>query len=287
MARKIKISSSILNVRLHPHSEDVYRQFIQACFDLKSIVKIHGDRHGIISLIDRGENDATTVSGNIATFVKLDTDGSWFDAEKLSDATTNQISELYIPSNLYPNAANFYFTFDLKKHRLYVQSYSKGKLLTPQQALSFFNTLASKDSIVERFGFAKITLVQSQEALKKLFGIERLDRVQITIAKPNSDILADDFEAQIEGHLAETNSRQVTFIYQAEPGKSLQPDKTINELSETALTNGHVEVSGRDNNLAVKKSTADMPKVLQSTYDPDTTLEQQAFRRLVNESGNS
>ncbi|MBB3979121.1 hypothetical protein GGQ64_004357 [Rhizobium azooxidifex] len=283
MARKIKISSSILNIRLHPHSPEIYSSFIKDAYDLKRIIRLHGDRHGIISFLDRSRADRGIITGTITTFVVVEIDGDWFDTEKLSEATDTQVSQVSIPENLHPNSAQFLFHFDINRHKIYVQNYSRGKVLTPSQGLLFFNSLAQSIEMTEKYNYANITLVQSKDGLKKLFKLDRIDRITITIMKPNADILSDDFEAQIEAHLAESHAKKLSITYHAEPGESLVPTPDINTLSDAALENGDVEVAGRNDGASVRMSTSEIPRVLQDRYDPDLTTESQAFTRLVTE----
>ncbi|MBU4530953.1 MAG: DUF4747 family protein [Hoeflea sp.] len=283
MARRIKISSSVLNIRLHPHPIGVYGDFFQDIFRLRQIVRLHGDRHGMLSLLNLNDIDQGSISGTITTFVNIEVDGDWFDAVNLTEATDNQISKVSIPENLHPNSAQYYFYFDVKQHKLYVQNYSKGKILTPNQALTLFGSLSKNINITQKYNLASINLVQSKSALDKLFKIDRIDRIIVSILKPNSDILADDFEAQIEEHLANSHARSVTVAYQADPGQSLVPVEDIKTISNAALENGNVEVIGRNNGLRVHESTEDNPLILQNKYDPDHTSEAQAFKHLVNE----
>ncbi|MGX5720714.1 DUF4747 family protein [Shinella zoogloeoides] len=284
MARKIKIASSILNIRLHPHSTDRYVDFFNDVYRTKKIVRLHGDRHGMISLLDMTKANEGTIRGIITTFLNVEIDGNWFDAENLQEATDLQVSEVKIPENLHPNAAQFYFIFDVKKHKIYVQNYSKGKVLTPPQALKLFNDLSTQTEITQKYNYASITPIQDKKALDKIFKIERIDRITINILKPNADILVDNFEEKIESHLLASHARRLTLTYQANPGESLIPNNDIQKLGGAALTNGSVQVDGRDDGKAVHESTEDSPLVIQGKYDPGTTTEDQAFRRLVNEA---
>ena len=281
MARKTKISSAVLNVRTHPHSPERYAELMGDLFDQKLAIKLHGDRFGMLSLIHRESNDHGFISGILTTFVKVEFDGRWFDASEMQDATTDQVASVSIPENLHPNAASFYFEFDTEKHRLYVQSYSEGKSLSPRQAQALFEGLSESAEIKNKYGQVHITIVQSQSGLDGLFNLPVIKEIKITIYKPNPDIFADDFEGQIEAHLAQANSQRVTISYQAEPGESINPSQEIREVSEVALQNGHVEVRGRDERGAVTKSTEQMPAELHDKFDSDAITEQNAFRRLI------
>ncbi len=281
MARKIKISSGVLNIALHPHSVDIYRSFILDAFSLKKPVRLRGDRYGILSLVHRQQSDDGFTSGVITTFTRLDPDGAWFDTSQMTEANSAQLSQINIPDHLYPNAAAFYFSFDLKAHRLYFQTYSKGKVLSVNQAVELFWGLSQDTSMLAKYPRPKITAVQSEAGLTTLFAIPRIKRVRITINRPNPDVFGDDFESDIERELEESNSRKVIFEFEAEAGESIVPTPGIRKASEAALDNGRVEVSGRDDNGRVEKSSDGFHRILQDKFDPDAQTEEQAFRRLI------
>ncbi len=281
MGRRIKISGAVLNVRLHPHTPELYASFINDLYQLRTPVKMRGDRYGMISLLDRREADGGVYTGIITTFLTIEYDGEWFDVSDLKEATNEQISKVVIPANLHPNAASFHFYFDTVSHKLYVQTYSDGKALTPASAHALFSGLSDNLAITQSYGMAKITLVQSKEGLANVFSIPTIKSIAITILKPNADIFADDFEEKIEAHLNQVHGKMVTISYEAEPGQSLVPTDDIKAISLVALENGSVAVRGRDDSGAVSRSTENHPKILQDKYDPEAATEEEAFRRLI------
>lgn len=179
---------------------------------------------------------------------------------------------------------SYFFEFDANTHKLYYQSYTEGHTLIPNSARRLFEGLASNLEITQKYNLAKVSIVQHRRSLDDLFSIRRIDEIEITLLRPNPDIFADDFEAKIEAHLEQTNSRSVVVRYGAEPGRSIEATPEIRAISEVAIDNGHVEVKGRDEVGAVKLSTEEYPFELQSKFDPDETLEGTAFRRLVADS---
>ena len=120
-----------------------------------------------------------------------------------------------------------------------------------------------------------------KEGLEKIFSIQVIKEITITIVKPNADIFADDFEAQIEAHLAGAHSKKLTISYEADAGSSVVPTDAIKAISAVALENGSVKVNGRDDSGAVKRSTDDHPMQYQDKYDPDAMTENQAFRNII------
>ncbi|WP_181706867.1 DUF4747 family protein [Chthonobacter rhizosphaerae] len=285
MARTIKMAVSILNVRLHPHSPSIYAEYIKDLHQRRLPVRIHGDRYAMLSMLDTSNASDGTFFGAVTAFTRIDKNGSWFDADKLEEATENQISRLSIPENLYPNSASFYFLFDTKKHRIYIQQYTKGRQFTPASALRLFEGLSDNLDITAKYNLATITIVQSAEGLAQLFSVAKINEVKITILKPNSDIFEDDFEAKIEAHLHETHSRSLVLTYDAEPGQSIVINEGIKNVTQVALENGGVEIKGRDETGAVYRSTNEYPKLLQDRYDPNVMSEENAFRRIVAKDG--
>lgn len=281
MARKVKISAGVLNIRLHPHTAARYAEFMNDIYRLRYPVKLRGDRHGMISLLNRAEAGENVLSGVITTFLDIDLDGAWFNTDDLKEATDEEISQVVIPENLHPNSAQFYFQFDTANHKIYFQTYAAGKLLSEKSALSLFQGLADDLTISQKYGDVKITVVQSKEGLARIFALPIIKEITITILKPNADIFADDFEAQIEAHLATAQSKKLTISYEADPGSSIVPTDEIKAISAVALENGNVKVNGRDDSGAVKRSTDDHPRQYQDKYDPDAMTESQAFRSIL------
>lgn len=281
MARQIKISASSLNIRLHPHSPDIYISWLDKIYRKRLIAQVYGDRYGMLSSLDRSKSDDKVLSGVITTFVKFDKDGQWFNSSELKEATEDEVSTISIPVDLHWNPASFYFKFFAKSHRLYFQTYSGGKSITPLSALKFFNNLARDLDVVREFGEAQISLVQDRATLDKMFKIDRIKEISITILKPNTDIFDDDFEQNIEAHLAQTHSREISVTYKADKGGSIDPDNDIRKISNVALENGSVKVVGRDGKGAVKMNSEQFPEELHDKFDPEVTNEQNAFLALL------
>jgi hypothetical protein len=260
MARKLKVSVVVLNVRIHPHSEDNYAAMLQAAYTQKRPIQIHGDRYGLISTLNANRREIGFIDGVFTTFTKVDLEGEWFDIEELDEASTDKLKEISIPDGIFPNTAAYYFSFNLNTHKLYVETYSSGKALTATSALRFIKNMLTTPDIAGVFGEPSISLVQAQAGLDKLFSIDRIKEITVTIEKPNADIFSDDFEEEIEKHLLETHSQSMTINHKAVNGQSIVPNDEVKQISSAALQNGEVRVTGRDEGVAVNLSSKDFPK---------------------------
>jgi hypothetical protein len=182
---------------------------------------------------------------------------------------------------LHPNASTFYFRLNAREHRLYVQTYSSGKTLTPRSIFKFFDRLFDDLNLTRQYGPVTLTLVQSQNGLNAVLNTEVIRELTITIYRPNPDIFAGDFDANIADHLEAARSKKLVLSYESEPRGSVAPTEEIRAISAVAIENGKVEVRGRDQTGAVKKSTDDHPRVIQSTFDSEEISEREAFDRLI------
>ncbi|NIJ19679.1 hypothetical protein FHS95_001348 [Sphingomonas naasensis] len=281
MARRIKISSGVLNVRLHPHPEGIYGEFIEAIYQLRRPVRIRGDRYAMLSLLSRTEANDGIYTGLITTFTKIDTTEPWFDTDNLKEASEKDISRISIPDSLHPNATSFHFLFDARRHRFYVQTYSKGRTLSVRSAQRMLGGLAADLAITRRFNEAVIDIVQSKAGLEAVFALTVIKRVTVTLTKPNADVFDDDFDENIEGFLEELHSKKLTLIVEAEPRQSITPNEGLRRVSRSALEHGSVKTEGRDEQGATQRSTDDYPEDLHDKYDPDAVSETHAFRQLT------
>lgn len=166
MARNVKVSAAVMNVRIHPHSKERYVEFFRAVHRLKRSAQVHGDRYGLISTANFSRANEGVVHGVITTFTRFERDGTWFDTTSLSEASDAKVAEVHIPTGLFPNAASYFFHFDASDHRMYVETYSRGKAITPPSVLRFLRNLMSDPAIVSEFGEPSISMVQTRAGLE-------------------------------------------------------------------------------------------------------------------------
>lgn len=282
MSRPIKISAGILNFRIENHTPERYIDLMKDMYNLKKIVRLHGDRYAVISSIDLSEMNEAIVFGAISTFTKIETDTRWFDTTSFSEASDQKVSSIRIPPDLYPNSAAFYFIFDGTTHKLYFQVYSQGKNFSHRLSKKFFSEVADDLMIFEKFGSVHITVQQSKAGLDKLFGLRSIKEISIMIERPNPDIFDDDFESKLEAFMDESHTGRFDLSFRAERGDSVVPNEGIKRASQIALSNGRVNVRGRsENGTTITQSSADFPEELIDKYDPDASTERSAFRSLV------
>lgn len=280
MARELKLSVGALNVRLHPHSPELYDQYLQALYALKQPVKLRGDRFGMITLLNRRELDDGIIHGMIRTFTKIDLSGQWFDEQSLDAAAPDLLKQISIPKHAHPNSAAFRFSFNLKKHTLTFEHYSGGKYLVAKAAYTLFRALSDNHAITDKFGAVSISIVQDKSTLDRIFKLTRLKRITFILDRPNPDIWSDDLEDQLDAHLGAVHAQRLAVTYTAPSGGSLTETPSLRRLGDSALRNGEVEASGYEGKSHVAISTLDNPRFDQASYDPEAENEANVFDRL-------
>ena len=283
MSRKIKLSASSLNIRIHPHSPELYEKWIKAVYRLNRDIQLRGDKYGIISSINDEAYKNEAIIGIITTFTKIDKDGHWFNVNELKEATDEEIAKIELPSHLFPNSSSFSFYFDLSTHRLYFQTYSDGKSLSARFAYKLFERLANIVITKSEFKLANISIIQDKKTIEKMFSIPVLKTATFLIEKPNSDLWDGDFEENVEQHLSDTGSKSLEIGYKSESRGTIKPTDDMRLLAKIASENGKVEITGRDESGGVNFSSDNFPEVIQTKYDPDQTTQLSAFYNMVRE----
>jgi hypothetical protein len=280
VARELKLAVGALNIRLHPHSPELYDEYLQALYDLRLPIRIRGDRFGMITLLDRRSAEEGLIKGFLRTFTKIDPKSKWFDENSLEDADPDLLKKISIPANAHPNSSAFRFTMNVRRHILTFEQYTGGHQLTPKSAEAVFRGLSDDRLIIEKFGSVKISILQDRTSLDRIFKLRRLKSVRFVIDRPNPDIWGDDLEGQIDNQLAAAHAQRIEIAYTAPPGGTLQETPSLRRLGTAALANGEVEARGYDGEGHVRISTRDTPRIDQIRYDPEAENEATAFDRL-------
>ncbi|OZA20244.1 MAG: hypothetical protein B7X90_06675 [Novosphingobium sp. 17-62-19] len=194
MGRLHKMEVAGLNIKIHPHPDGIYDDFILAIFGLKKITKIHGDRFGLITLVKQDSDNPEFYDGVLSTFLKIEMGSEWFNTETMEEATSNDVGEIKIPEYLHPNLKTFRFTFNTERHEFVFQHYAEGLKLTHNSALNYMKNIVTDNRIKSKFGEVKVGVINEKGSVDKIFSIPRITELELYIERPNSDVWGVDFE---------------------------------------------------------------------------------------------
>jgi Domain of unknown function (DUF4747) len=249
MPRKATYKIAALNISIHPHNPDLYVKLFQSAFNIRHPVKIQGETHGVVhTMFDVVDGDPEKgIHGNLIKYTAINPKDPWYDVQKGKEATKEQLEDLSIPTGLAPNMKWTRYFFDPKHHKLIWVSYAPETSFSPITVWKIFLDFFQRAEIVSKYGVPEITIEQDRDRLEKIFKMYRLQCLAIEYTRPNPDDDDDEkAEKAVEEKLRSQKIQKVETIYKAEQNEGIVPDKSTKALARLALSNGHVEAKGRD-----------------------------------------
>lgn len=279
MPKQRKLSVSVLNITVQPHSPQKYVELFNDVFKQKNACKYYGEKFGIISKLEDIEEKTGILAlfGEISIFTNINKDAPWFNFESLEEAAENDIMEIKIPDKLRPNLTKCFFVFNAIKHQMFFitkngQDMSFGGMCIKKFIYNLFNT----EQNIQKFGDIAVNLIPESNIIDKLFSYPHLSKLNIVLTPPNPDDLADE-EAKLMEKLNTMRAKKMEQSYTAERRTtSLNVDEETRRLSEIASNNGYVSVVAKDvYGISIIDSTKEHPLVITRQYDEDDDVRQQ------------
>ncbi|MDD2270977.1 MAG: DUF4747 family protein [Desulfuromonadaceae bacterium] len=272
--KKIRIVS--LNITIQPHTPDMYVDLLRKAFKLKKPVRLRGSDYGMIGSL-KYNPESETVTGDIYKFLSIDLTKPWFNSKKLQKAEDEDLEELNIPDNLKPNLETFGYIFYPQGHHLFVETYSGGNTIGPQQLKRLFDILLSSPEILATYGHVDVTIEPTAESLDQILKIPSLSRLTIRVTRPNPDDL-DDLEEEVFSRMDEEHVSKEERVLTGIRGQSIEPSEATIKLARVAASNGYVKGHGQgvDNN-PIEISTVKHPYIAEAVYDADVQLGSSVF----------
>ncbi|MCU7932057.1 MAG: DUF4747 family protein [Candidatus Thiodiazotropha sp. (ex Codakia rugifera)] len=284
MPREQRLSLSAINLRLHPHNTENYIQLIKLAAKSKKILPIRGTSHGILNgayAIKSGKPEEG-IEGEISKFTHIDLKSPWLNTKTSKEANEHDVEKISIPENLKPNYQRFNYVFFPKKHKFVFQTYSSGnRTLSPSFVLKFLDSLFSIEAIKTKFGVVDLTVIPETNSLEKIWKIPQIDKLILTINRPNPDDFHDE-EIEFLEEMNVQHIREIKQEHRAIDGETITPNTKTRTLAEIAAKNGSVYAKGKDQmGKSIKESTKKHPREDTYYYDPSDTQEAYAIREYA------
>ncbi|OFC70081.1 DUF4747 family protein [Alteromonas confluentis] len=281
MKRK-KMSYGAINITTHPHSPRTYVDLFEAAYSMKKPIKVYGDTHILMtSCAPEKLGKEKFLLGEIYKFTQIDMDSNWFNLDTNTYASDDEVGQVKIPDNLFPNSQKFTFVFYPEQHLIFYESYVSGHRLAPSLAVNFFKYLFASEKLVEKFGDVDVVHVPSADVYNEMMRLPIKTVIEMDIRKPNPDTFAKTAN-KVKQRMQNINAASMQQTYKAEKGESLEVDEEITLFSRLAAKTGELFIKGRDAlNKVVTYSTKKHPMIIDSTYDVDHS---NSSRTLVEKS---
>lgn len=272
-----------LNIACTPHPDGVYLKLFKKIYSLKRAVRVHGPRHARFS--GRLEHRPAEglhremLYGYIRTFTRIDANGAWFDEQE--DRNIEEADREAIRSAIQlrqPDSRLFRFAFDIKIHRMFIESFNSEGSFSATLALRMMERFAQSDEIVSTFEHVHVSVVPDPTVLDQILASDRLRTLRVVMTAPNPDgneSLEDEVVARFEARQVRRHEQRLV----AKEGSAIQLDEELRTEAKVAADNGFVEATLPG--LSTPLSTRDVPLVVSDRFDTKTEQEVRVFERLV------
>jgi len=256
MARATKVSAGAVNIAVHPHKgPETYISLFKSLFALDRGVKLRGNEWAkigsLIPINDKNPNEG--FHGYIYRYTQIDPDGRWLNT--LSGkilAAEEAKKEVSVPDYMKPNLRLIRYAFFPESHRLAFTTQYRGNTISSALVASLISELAKHKEITGNRQAVNVTVEQSRETVEYILKDLKLQKLIITIKRPNPDddgAEDEDTTAVLEDQHAE---RQVIEL-DAIRGMGLKPSERNQKLARLAASNGSVFGNGIERKSGKRK----------------------------------
>lgn len=267
MSDNMVLEYCAVNIAAHPHPDGVYPDLLRQAALTK--VNYWGDHYATISAPIRREDGF--YQGRLVAWTSINEDEPAVDTQKLEEVNLADI-DLSLPENLGFNGRIFIYTFRERDHTMFVETKNEfGKKLSPTRVEKILKGLLSPELQGSDFPLVEVTIIPEEDALNRIFGLEKLKRLEIHIVRPNADDL--DVEDVLK-ELDAQNAKSLEKVLVALPGdEGLTPDERTTKQAQVAEFNGYV--LGRGNQAdgeLVQLSTKSHPRIFERMLDQSSSI---------------
>lgn len=285
MSRLSKLRVGVLNVKLHPHSDELYLGLFEALSRLDRSTKIWGTRFGVFSKPQRLEEDGQVVGlrGYSYTFTEIDPQQPLFDMKEFRQLELEEGQPFPFSLRYKLHSKEVLWLFWLEKHLMFFDLAAIGH----EWARKFLLGAVQNEGIVNKYGIVEVEVVASSDTIDKILGIPKLTKIRVVLSRPNGD--------DPEGIMARIRKRMEvqkvkTYIQEIQtPVKEIKdeeegmkPDDDFKAHMLLAITDGGIYAEGRDAyNAKLVESTAKYPLELTDEYDARLEDRVKVMQRIV------
>ena len=266
------IRVAFLNVVATPHPAGVYERLFR--FIANKPVKFWGTENAAIGPIRSRPENPGIFTGHVRTWVDIDPKSPAVQKRDLEEVPLTQ-EQREMSRELGFNGKTFRFVLDTNEHRVSIATVNEvGHKLAPTRALSIFEKLLSPEVLGKDAEEVAVSIVPSDDALKRVLSIKRLDRVEIQIRRPNADDVTQETHEVLAELRAQNAKRQEVVLIRAAHTESLELSETNQKYARVAASgDGYVKSQGRNSaGEPEKRSTREYPKLVEKLVEEGQTF---------------
>ncbi|WP_082449293.1 DUF4747 family protein [Sphingomonas sp. Leaf67] len=268
MADERTISVGFVNIVATPHPKGIYESALAAVANKP--VNIRGRDWGIITKPIAVKGYDNLREGIVSVWTDIDSSEPSIDKATFKKVDVEAaLREIFAKRGF--NNRSFHYVLNIERHKVAVELKNDlGKTISVRQAGKLFEMLLS--SLNKDKQTYAVTVVPDEDAIDRVLGFERLDRVYILLKRPNPGDHDGGDADEVLRELDEQNLKQAEYAFARQPGTDGIHLNDENETrAEVAAENGYVRSSGvTADGKREKRSTKEYPRIVTLALEAGT-----------------
>ncbi len=282
MVAERAVRIGFLNVVATPHPNGVYERLLRQAGDTG--VNFYGESIAAITSPRAARNENHLIEGRIVVWTEIDESQPGINKRSLSAVRLTDMN-FRVPADLGFNGKVFAYVFNTRSHVLAFETRNEfGQNLSPVRAQRIFDILFSARVQGTDVELVEVTVIPEDDALSQVLALDRLDRVDIYLKRPNDDDITKETNRIMAELMAQNVKSEERILSRAPKTEGIELSAENQTRAEVAASNGYVTASGQDaDGVPQKRSTKKYPKIEEADLESSVSaisLVRDAARRV-------
>jgi hypothetical protein len=265
------IEAGFLNVVATPHPKGVYERLLKSAAEKP--IGFWGELKAAITAPVALHDDPSFLTFQLIIWMEVNPDSPAINKAQLKKAVFPREGRNFV-AKYGVNGRVFYCIFDIKTHQLTVELRNEdGQTVSPRRLERIFTDLLSPEVLGADAEEVEVTVIPTDDAITYVLGLDRLDKVEILVKRPNQDDITTATN-RVMKDLIEQKAKSERRVLNRQPKTDgLELSEENETYARVAAHNGHVDSSGLDEEgNHDKRSTREVPKVVRISLAAGTSF---------------
>jgi hypothetical protein len=255
------IEAAFLNIVASPHPEGVYKRLLKKA--ARQSINYWGSYYAAYTNPVDARDDSGLLTFTLYVWVEVNPDEPAINKAELLKADFPKEGREFT-KRYGVNGRSFSCAFDPEVHLLTVEiKNEEGKRISIDMVRRIFEGLLSPRFLGKNAEDVAITVVPTDNAVAYVLEIDRLDRVEIFVRRPNQDDLTSETNALMRELIEENAKSERRILIRQPQTDGLQLNNRNLSAARVGARNGYVEASGVETNgERVTRSTQERPRIV-------------------------
>ncbi len=255
------IEAAFLNIVASPHPAGVYERLLRKA--ARTPVNYRGSYYAAYSKPVRTRDDAGYLTFTLYLWTEVNPNEPTINKKELEKSNFPESGRDF--TNTYGvNGRSFSCVFDPSIHLLTAEIRNEeGKELSVEMLRRIFDELLSPKYLGKAPEEVAVTVIPTENAVAHVLAIDRLDRVEMLIRRPNHDDVTSETNALMNELIEQNAKSEVRILNRQAKTDGLQLSERNLVGARVGAQNGYVDTSGVEaNGEHVRRSTREMPRIV-------------------------